>query len=125
MSARFHVLLNGPVKVQYLRLTGQGRFSGMLMVGKHWVWIGTPTWARRIADRVRDQFPMFYAIGLHDCDTGGRVYAWFPAFFWNRRQRDRSAAEMHGDGPDTYCRLTLSQYLRLRRDYRERIGGGA
>lgn len=42
-----------------------------------------PRWLDKGAERVRRLFPYWLAVGLRDCDSGGRVTSWHPVFAWN------------------------------------------
>jgi len=48
--------------------------------------------------------PTFWAIGLHDCDSGGRVHAWIKGFAWNGWDRMKKEKEWHA-ASDCYASL--------------------
>lgn len=61
-------------------------------------------------------FPSFWFIGLHDCDSGGRVYYWFKSFAWNGRQLRQLEREWDSasDGPATVRQASFIQYLKFK-----------
>lgn len=66
---------------------------------------------------VRGLFPTFWAIGLRDCDSGGRVYGWAKAMTWNHWHLAKAEKEwdMSSDGPPVVQRLTMWEYIRAPR----------
>ncbi len=48
-----------------------------------------PAWPWRLAFFLRRLLPYFVAVGYCDCDTGGRVFSWRPAFALNGWHADR------------------------------------
>ncbi len=73
------------------------------------------SWPSAIMRRLRALFPQCYAVGAHDCDTGGLVYRWYPVFTWNQWHADRLARKDIGDGPDTWHPITFREFFRLKR----------
>lgn len=71
---------------------------------------------------VRNCFPMFYSIGLRDCDSGGRVHAWFVEWGLNRWHMDRRLKRWDGAGDgEVYRRISLAGFIRAKRYERERV----
>lgn len=57
-----------------------------------------PRWLDKGAERVRRLFPYFLAVGLRDCDSGGRVFASYPVFAWNDWSRKKAFRAWYGAG---------------------------
>lgn len=89
--------------------------------GKSFWVLGWPKRVIRLASYLRSLFPRFYAIGLHDCDSGGHVYQWFVTMVPTRFQIERMSREWHesGDGPATVRQISFIDFIQARRRERE------
>src|SRR5579885_3228134 len=90
----------GPVRyvsvAKYAR--GNARARLLILNEKHRVWLGLPKTLIRAAQFVRSLLPFFYSIGLRDCDSGGRVFAWYVDWGFNTWHADKRLARWHGSG---------------------------
>lgn len=74
----------------------------------------TKTWLRK-------QFPYFYALGLRDCDSGGRVHCWLPVFAWNYRHLGKLMAYYNGWGDgEVWSQTTMIRWIKWRLEERKR-----
>lgn len=87
-----------------------------LIVGNRVIEISRPL---QWLDRIRGLFPRCYALGLHDCDSGGHVHAWYPVMLTDRQRR--KWRDM-GDGPDAFSEMSLFGWVSWRiRLWREKL----
>lgn len=66
---------------------------------------------------IRYLFPYFYSIGLHNCDTGGRVFAWYPEWginYWHVSKRLERWNDT-GDG-ETYTQISMVSFFKWKYD---------
>jgi hypothetical protein len=57
-----------------------------------------PYWIDKLASRARKCFPYWLAVGLQDCDSGGRVTSWHPVFAWNYWSMRKATRAWYGAG---------------------------
>ena len=70
----------------------------------------------RLARFSRKLFPYFYSIGLRDCDTGGRVFAWYVDWginYWHAEKRLKRW-DGAGDG-EVIHQVTFAEFIRAKR----------
>jgi hypothetical protein len=118
------------IKIDFLKLRlvyGDDKYGkpvfAYAVLGKKWFWL-TPIidTLYKIYDAIDYVMPQFYSIGLHDCDTGGRIYAWYCLWFFNGYTKNKYFRKYQdsGDGPDTIRKTNLMGYLRFKKYEREK-----
>lgn len=71
-----------------------------------------PRWLDKGAERVRRLFPYWLAVGLRDCDSGGRVTSWHPVFAWNYWSMRKATRAWYGAGDgEVWETLAPSEWL--------------
>lgn len=102
--------------IKYISTRGYGskKFHALVIAKKHVVVLELPKPIRLSLELLRDLFPKFYAVGLHDCDSGGRIFAWYPMVTLNRWHARKMfiEADRSGDGPNTYSRMSVIQFVK-------------
>lgn len=85
----------------------------------HWgIILTAPAWVVAVKRTIQKFLPSFWAVGLCDCDTGGRVFKWYVvaavnAWHLNKIEKQFTGA---GDGEE-WLRISLREYLGFRRTY--------
>lgn len=83
-----HRIINSDNRRYYfINFTGSDRFIHL-----------RPYWIDKAWERLRRLLPYFHAVGLQDCDSGGRVHVWYPVFAWNYWHQKKVARAWYGAG---------------------------
>lgn len=109
MSRIFRI---GPAKVLFSPNEGLAFaiIPGVRIVNLKWV-----LRLRVRLQRVRLCFPSFWVAGLHDCDTGGRMFAITKGWAWSSfydLERLMEAFHDSSDGPATISQVNFFRWLR-------------
>lgn len=65
--------------------------------------------------------PTFWWIGLHDCDSGGMIFASYTTWAWGNRSIDNVYKNGNGssDGPATIREINLNQFIKCKQQIKE------
>lgn len=85
-------------------------------IGKHFFVLDVKPFFERVRKIRLALLPSFWLIGLHDCDSGGRMTCAFRSMAWSGHHLKRLEREWHAasDGPATVRQVSLMKYLKFK-----------